>query len=61
MCSILLIFFFSLDYYCFLVKNFDYFYKEINEVEVKVLLKYFNVQFYYIVVDNGSGMGFLEE
>lgn len=61
MCSILSIFFSSFDHYRFLAKNFDYFYKEINEAEAKVLLKYFNVQPHHTVVDNGSGTGVLEE
>ena len=56
-----LINFFLLDHYRFLAKNFDYFYKEINEAEAKVLLKYFNVQSHHSVVDIASRTGFLAE
>ena len=52
---------FLLDHYRFLAKNFDYFYKAINEAEAKVLLKYFNVQSHHSVVDLASGTGFLAE
>ena len=44
-----------------MAKNYDYFYKEANEAEANVLLKYFNVQPHHIVVDIGSGTGFLAE
>ena len=44
-----------------MAKNFDYFYKETNEAEAKVLLKYFNIQPHHTVVDIGSGTGFFAE
>ena len=44
-----------------MAKNYDYFYKEINEAKANVLIKYFGVQPHHTVVDIGSGTGFLAE
>ena len=52
---------FFTDHYRDVAKNYDYFYSGPNEAEVSILLKYFDLQPDHIVVDIGSGTGFLAE
>ncbi|KAJ7356297.1 hypothetical protein OS493_025406 [Desmophyllum pertusum] len=48
-------------HYRSLAKSFDYLYKERKETEFAALLKYLDVQPDHIVVDIGSGTGYLAE
>ncbi|KAL9988682.1 hypothetical protein ACROYT_G003156 [Oculina patagonica] len=49
------------DHYRVVAKNYDYFYKGPKEAQFSALLKYQDVQPDHIVVDIGSGTGFLSE
>ena len=52
---------FLTDHYRLLGNDYDNFYKARHEAQFTVLLKYFDVQPDHIVVDIGSGTGFLAE